>query len=384
MDSQAMPLPAIDAPVLDNFSTEADRILASIPRQKIPGLYWDSLSDGVMTRSKLTAEDAQKMSERFSTTEDSTVFITMDGEPVIYLLNDAFEVCFPPAITDSIHAQVTSSIDRLAKGYPPKMPKKDDKRNRGTERPSIKELRKMGQHVGDYHFARWYEKGHSNAPGASHRLSSDIVSSKPFQKKLIYDFFREQAPLSQGIGMWFEKIDPIRYEEYHKCYTDLANADELGPLRQSCQSAFTGMVLLLNINVDPHKDSGDVKDGWVATTLEGDWTGGHVVFPEFGIKINQKPGAVLFARAALLLHCVGRIESGDRYCMTHFTKADILKPPVQNKEDKAFQCPACPCGFSNASNLSRHLRDLENAILAKKKLPDKKHDFAELRKVLKW
>ena len=182
--------------------------------------------------------------------------------------------------------------------------------------------------------------------------------------------------------MWFEKIDPSMYEKYHKCYAELANADKLGPLCQSCQGAFTGLVLLLNINVAPHKDSGDVKCGWVATTLEGDWTGGHVVFPEHQIKINQKPGDILFVRAALLLHCVGLIESGYRYCMTHFTKANILVPPLQNKDDKAFLCPACDRGFSSKANLSRHWHNDEKAILAGKKQPDGKHNYAELRKCI--
>ncbi|MCJ1430964.1 hypothetical protein MMC27_000314 [Xylographa pallens] len=377
-----MPSSATDAPVRDNFSTEADRMLASIPRRVIPGLLWDPLSNGPMNRSNLTAEDAQKLSEGFPTTEDSTVFTTMDGEPVIYLLKDAFEVCFTPEITDDLHAQVISSIDRLAEGYPPKMPKNNDKRNQGTKQSRIEELREKGQHAGDYHFARWYETGRSNEPGALHHLSSDIVSAKPLQEKLVYDFFREQAPLSQGICKWFEKIDPSMYEKYHKCYTELANADKLGPLFQSCQGAFTGLVLLLNINVGPHKDSGDVKCGWVATTLEGDWTGGHVIFPEHRIKINQKPGDILFVRAALLLHCVGLIESGYRYCMTHFTKANILVPPLQNKDDKAFPCPACDRGFSSKTNLSRHWRNDEKAILEGKKQPDGKHNFAELRKGL--
>ncbi|MCJ1386259.1 hypothetical protein MMC17_009385 [Xylographa soralifera] len=380
MDSQAMPPPATDAPVRDNFSTEADRILASIPRRKIPGLIWDSLSNGPITRSKLTAEEAQTMSEEFSTTEDSVVFTTEDGEPVIYLLNDAFQVYFPPEITDDLHARVTSSIDRLAKGYPPKMPKENDKRNQGTKQSRIEELREKGQHAGDYHFARWYETGRSNEPGASHRLSTDIVSAKPHQETLVYEFFREQAPMSQGICKWFEKIDPSMYGKYHKRYTDLANADELGPLRQSSQGAFTGLVLLLNINVGPHKDRGDVKYGWVATTLVGNWTGGHVIFPDFGIKINQKPGQILFSRAALALHCVGLIECGYRYCMTHFTKANILVPPLQNKDDKAFPCPACERGFSSKTNLSRHWHNLEKAILEKKKQPDGIHDFVELRK----
>ncbi|MCJ1399612.1 hypothetical protein MMC11_002814 [Xylographa trunciseda] len=384
MDSQAMPKPATDAPVRDNFSTEASRILASIPRHKIPGLYWGPLSTGSMNRSKLTAEEAQDMSEGFLTTEDSTVFTTMDGEPVIYLLNDAFEACFPPEITDELHAQVISSIDRLAKGYPPKVPKKDDKRNQGTEEARVKELRKRGQHFGDYHFARWFEKGHSSAPGASHRLSKDTDPANPSQKKLVYDFFKEQAPLSQGICMWFEQIDPVEYGKYHKCYTDLANADKLGPLHQSPQGAFTGLVLLLNINVGPHKDSGDVKCGWVATTLEGNWTGGHVIFPELGIKINQKPGSILFARASLLLHGVRQIESGERYCMTHCTKADILKPPPQDGKDKAFKCPACDCGFSTKTNLSRHLRRLEDGVQKGRKEDDGKHNFEELHKVLKF
>ena len=95
-----MPSPAAEVSTRDNFSTETDRILASIVRRVIPRVSWNSLSNGPMNRSTLTAEDAQKLSEGFPTTEDSAVFTTMDGEPVIYLLKDAFKVCSPSEITD--------------------------------------------------------------------------------------------------------------------------------------------------------------------------------------------------------------------------------------------------------------------------------------------
>ena len=77
------------------------------------------------------------------------MFTTGDGEPVIYLLKDTFGVCFSPEITEDLHTQVKSSIDRLAEGYPPKMPEKSDRRNQGTSQSRIEELKGMGQHVGD-------------------------------------------------------------------------------------------------------------------------------------------------------------------------------------------------------------------------------------------
>ena len=181
--------------------------------------------------------------------------------------------------------------------------------------------------------------------------------------------------------MWFEKIDPSMFKEYHECHSNLANAGVLGPLRQSSHTAYLGMALLLNYSVSPHKDRGDVKLGWTATTLEGVWTGGHLVFPNYGIRINQKPGDVVFTRAALLLHYVSRIESGYRSCMTHSTKADILEPPPQNKIDKEFPCPSSLCdrGFSTNGSLSRHLRNVE-----KNHPSDNKHDFIQLRETHKW
>ena len=148
MDSQALPPPAIDAAVRNNFSTEADRILTSIPKQRIPGLYWDLLSTGPIQRSKLTAAKAQAMSEGFLVTDESTMFTTADGEPIIYFLKDAFEVCFPKAITDDLHARVTSSIDHLTERYPPKALKNDDKRSPDDTKTILEQAKKEGKPVG--------------------------------------------------------------------------------------------------------------------------------------------------------------------------------------------------------------------------------------------
>lgn len=106
------------------------------------------------------------------------------------------------------------------------------------------------------------------------------------------------------------------------------------------------------MTVGPHKDKGDVKDRLVATTCYGDFKGAHTVFPELHAKLDQRPGDIVLARSAVLVHYITPIGSGERQRHSRFTKEDILHP-----HHKGFDCPfeGCEKGFKTTSSVKRHL-----------------------------
>lgn len=106
------------------------------------------------------------------------------------------------------------------------------------------------------------------------------------------------------------------------------------------------------MTVGPHKDKGDVKDGFVAITCYGNFEGAHAVFPELDTKLDQRPGDILFAMSAVSIHYITPIESGERQSHVRFTKADIL-----HSHKKIFECPieGCGNGYKTDSSVKRHL-----------------------------
>lgn len=79
------------------------------------------------------------------------------------------------------------------------------------------------------------------------------------------------------------------------------------------------MAILHNCQVDPHKDAGDIRDGWVAMTCVGDFEDGLLVLPELNIKLEYLPGDVVFMRSSLVEHYISDY-SGHRTSMVFFTK----------------------------------------------------------------
>ena len=75
------------------------------------------------------------------------------------------------------------------------------------------------------------------------------------------------------------------------------------------------------MRVGPQKDSGDVKDGWVAMACFGNFTGGGLCAPALWIKIPFRPGDIVFFRSSLLEHWVEEFEGG-RFSVVLFTKPD--------------------------------------------------------------
>lgn len=150
-------------------------------------------------------------------------------------------------------------------------------------------------------------------------------------------------------SQWLKIVDPT-WQTYHKSCQGLK--EELGHLYQGPQACWSSLALIVNLTVDPHKDKGDVKDGWVSTTCFGDFEGAHPVFPELHLRLDMKPGDLVLAKSAVAEHFLTPIVSGERGCHTRFTKANILCPNV-----KVFDCPieGCSRGYQVKQSLRVHL-----------------------------
>jgi hypothetical protein len=69
-----------------------------------------------------------------------------------------------------------------------------------------------------------------------------------------------------------------------------------------------------NLQVEPHKDRSDAKHGWMGICCAEQFTGGLLVLPKLKLKLQNKPGDVVYFQSTILEHYVTEFE-GDRSSM---------------------------------------------------------------------
>ena len=143
------------------------------------------------------------------------------------------------------------------------------------------------------------------------------------------------------VAKWISVLDPKKYQQLHKRYQEIG-PNGLKHLYQGPEACHSGLVLLVNIAVGPHKDRNDARDNWTTTNCWGNFKGGHIVFPELEIKVAQEPGDLLLSHAAVLTHFLEEVEDGERFCHVRFTKKDVLQPPTV-KPSLHILCPVADC-----------------------------------------
>ena len=143
------------------------------------------------------------------------------------------------------------------------------------------------------------------------------------------------------ISRWISALDPERHQELHSRYHELGE-NELQHLYQGEEGCHSGLALLVNLAVGPHKDSNDAKDSWTSTNSWGNFKGGDLIIPDYGFRIAQEEGDIVLSHAAILTHMVDEIEDGERYCHVRFTKKNILRTPVI-QSDLKIPCPMAGC-----------------------------------------
>lgn len=62
--------------------------------------------------------------------------------------------------------------------------------------------------------------------------------------------------------MIFEVVDPDMYIDYLGIFYDNLDKTALGAFQTTARACFMGLAVVMNEQVGPHKDVGDLRDGW--------------------------------------------------------------------------------------------------------------------------
>lgn len=202
------------------------------------------------------------------------------------------------------------------------------------------------------HFAYWYMKFHNNS-NWDPIISADALPAAPKAMRALFDYISETTWEHRLISGWFKALDPETWEQYHTCYQKLRKEGKLRHLDLGANDwgCFLGHALLINIYVDPHKDSGDVKRGWVFNYPWMDFEGGDAVYVDLALRFKQRAGDFIMSRSCVLTHMTMLITAGQRWGNTWFTKADILETPIA---DNFCQEPGCSASYTSPNGLQWH------------------------------
>ena len=296
----------------------------------------------------------------------STSVKTSDGVPIIYFIKQG--MVFPwGSLGTSLARFFLVAIRALLASYP--LPRESTTSNKRLDLKVVKEEiasskaggRPFGVYVGHrivnlagsqlilkQNWSYWISRNQHGPP----MVSGDAKPKPLSQQKALTTFFNDTIMEHYCISMWLKTLDPESHPLYNKCYKNHRATGNLGVLDDGDWGTQLGHTFLANATVNPHKDGGDVKQGWTFTNVWGDFTqGGEAVLPGLGLKFVQQPGDLLMFPASVIEHMILPHEGGDRFSNVRSTKQNIFDASIPR-----FFCNIgrCEGKYVNMSGLTKH------------------------------
>lgn len=203
-------------------------------------------------------------------------------------------------------------------------------------------------------------------------LEAIVKEAKYVQETFISDTTYANVVYS-GIAGWFDRYPRIpygratsytqnHYEKFQKSFPFLQSLDrgfrELLPWRWSNQRAaadkidqsflvpgtvFTTITVNKTFRTAAHYDAGDFADGLsnlLVLSNNGNFSGGYLVFPEYRIAVNVRPGDLLLVNNHEILHgntpIVMHDEEAERISLVCYLREKMLELGSKEYEDHRF------------------------------------------------
>lgn len=304
-------------PEWKKFQGLLEKSLAKTPVTRTDHI-WKELLDRPISREVSSLEEAEQYMSSLPLVNQDTVVETRDGTRLMVFFRKGLFRPWKPELAQEVIEGTMEAIIRLGNVYKPKAPKEQSNKRYVGYTSQQKRWIHDGKVFGVYHFALWKQMGHS---AMTPTLSSETIgNTEKFNH--VDQFFRKIAPLIQTIGLLFRGVDIEVYTSYLINYNDWLDETPLRILQMSNRACFAGLALLRNTQVGPHKDSGDIKDGWVAMCAWGEFEGGEMILPELQMQLRFQQGGVIFLRSALFEHFIAPF-TGERAATIFFTKKNV-------------------------------------------------------------
>lgn len=112
------------------------------------------------------------------------------------------------------------------------------------------------------------------------------------------ELFAKSYPFLQSLNRGYKELLPWRWGNQK------AAADKIDPRFLVPETVFTTITVNKSFRTACHRDAGDLNDGLSNLLVLGDgqYTGGYLVFPEYRIAVNVRPGDLLLVNNHEIIH----------------------------------------------------------------------------------
>lgn len=112
------------------------------------------------------------------------------------------------------------------------------------------------------------------------------------------ELFSKSYPFLQTLNKGFKELLPWRWGNQKRA------ADKLDPRFLVPETVFTTITVNKSFRTACHRDAGDLNDGLSNLLVLGDgqYTGGYLVFPEYRVAVNVRPGDLLLVNNHEIIH----------------------------------------------------------------------------------
>jgi hypothetical protein len=152
-----------------------------------------------------------------------------------------------------------------------------------------------------------------------------------------FDKFKMAFPFLQSLNRGFRELLPLRWQAQRSA-ADRIDASFLVP-----GTVFTTITVNKNFQTACHRDAGDFSDGLsnlLVLSNDGKYTGGYLVFPEYRIAVNVRPGDLLLVNNHEIIHGNTPIvaeEGSERISLVCYFREKMLELGSKEYEDIRFQ-----------------------------------------------
>lgn len=110
--------------------------------------------------------------------------------------------------------------------------------------------------------------------------------------------FAKAYPFLQTLNKGFKELLPWRWSNQR------AAADKLDPRFLVPETVFTTITVNKSFRTACHRDAGDLNEGLSNLLVlgDGEYTGGYLIFPEYRIAVNVRPGDLLLVNNHEIIH----------------------------------------------------------------------------------
>jgi hypothetical protein len=152
-----------------------------------------------------------------------------------------------------------------------------------------------------------------------------------------FDKFQMAFPFLQSLDRGFKELLPWRWGNQR------AAADKIDPAFLVPETVFTTITVNKTFRTAAHYDAGDFADGLsnlLVLSNNGNYSGGYLVFPEYRIAVNVRPGDLLLVNNHEIMHgntpIVMNDEVAERISLVCYLREGMLNLGSKEYEDHRF------------------------------------------------